>query len=133
MLAMDKKSKKAKLKSLVKKAPEKDIAAAELKLRSTFKKEKIVVESVLFEAPDNPDLNGDGAITKDELKTYRYETGKAYDEANAARKGVQSDKTVGQVENMQRWIIVLGSIVAAVVIAGLIALIVRGIRLSDTY
>ena len=44
LLALDKKEKKARLKALIKKAPEKDIAAAELKARSIIKSQNKKVQ-----------------------------------------------------------------------------------------
>ena len=88
-LSLDKKAKKDKLKEYLKKAPEKDRAAAELKFRNELKKTKNIKESVLFEM----DKDNDGIISKAEL-----------DAANAANLAAYRSQAVtttrGEMDDM---------------------------------
>jgi hypothetical protein len=117
MLAMDKKSKKAKLKSLVKTAPQKDIAAAELQMRTTMKKNNIVTESVVI--LENPaDFDGDGIVRDDEKLRYKNEK----KENNRIRRQGQMEVKTMTYENMKCFLILAGILVALLTAALVIAI-----------
>ena len=130
MLAMDKKSKKAKLKSLVKTAPQKDIAAAELQMRTAMKKDGLLEENVLFEFdPNLRDYDGNGYVDKDERYRYKNER-KEFNKANRAeenrinkeRRNDQGVYSVRTVENMKCFLILAGILVALLTAALVIAI-----------
>lgn len=138
-LSLDKKAKRAKLKEYIRKAPEKDRAAAELKLRNELKKTKSIKESVLFEI----DSNGDGIISKNELDAanaanlaaYRNQsittTRGAIDDyisANNAHAAEMED-VQSQIRNVKLIAIGMG-ILIAILVAVIIALLVRNAQLA---
>ena len=127
LLALDKKAKKAKLKSLIKKAPQRDVAAAELKIRAEFKKNKLS-ESVIIKEDEK---------TVDQMKAERDALDQQIANANAGITNAEYDglkgtvgeqgEKIGKLENENKDLsknmklfrvlaIILGSLLAAAII-----------------
>ena len=139
MLSMDKKAKKLKLKTLIKKAPQKDIAAAELKLRAELKKTGKIQESVLFEG-EYDDVHAAAAAAGTTAGTDAYNAAYSAHLANNPISAEGYEAAVGarnteignlnnSLNNTRTWAMV-ATIVAAVLLAALIAVVVHNVNMG---
>ena len=139
MLSMDKKAKKLKLKTLIKKAPQKDIAAAELKLRAELKKTGKIQESVLFEG-EYDDVHAAAAAAGTTAGADAYNAAYSAHLANNPISAEGYEAAVGarnaeignlnnSLNNTRTWAI-LATIVAAVLLAALIVIIAHHINMG---
>lgn len=138
MLALDKKAKKLKLKTLIKSAPQKDIAAAEMKLKAELKKTGKIQESVLFE--DGNDFNGDGVVNNADIDHITSAYNDQHASISAEIAGQNSGLTNGDVAGLntaiadaRKWAII-ATIVGALLFAALVAVVVYEVKKGmDSY
>lgn len=132
MLSLDKKAKKLKLKTLIKNAPQKDIAAAEMKLKAELKKTGKIQESVLVE---NPDTNGDGYIDYGEYSSQKSGlTLGDVDAINADKAYLQTDNDNlrNSLSNARTWGLI-ATIVGSLLFAALVVSIAYNIKMNAEY